>query len=325
MKSIKELYRIGTGPSSSHTMAPRRAAERFRARHPEAAAYRVTLYGSLAATGRGHMTDRAILDTLQPSHRSTSCGGRTTSSPSTPTRCASKRSTPPARPPTHGRSTASAAASWPRRGAAAADRGGLRDEHPRRNPRLVPPHGPHLLGIRRGVRAGRHPRLSGRDLAGDARKRRAGTRPRRRAARPAAPRAPRRDLPRARLGLQAEPPVARSGLRLCAGRSRGERLGRTHRDGPDLRLERRGARRALPPSAEPRLLRRAHLPRAGHGRTVRQRRQAQRLDLGRRGGLSGRGGRRLRDGGRSGQPALRAAAPRRSSTPPRWGSSTIWA
>ena len=66
MKSIKELYRIGTGPSSSHTMAPRRAAERYRARHPEAAAYRVTLYGSLAATGRGHMTDRAIIDTLQP-------------------------------------------------------------------------------------------------------------------------------------------------------------------------------------------------------------------------------------------------------------------
>jgi len=64
MKSIKELYRIGTGPSSSHTMAPRRAAEQFLARHPEAAAFRVTLYGSLAATGRGHMTDRAIIDTL---------------------------------------------------------------------------------------------------------------------------------------------------------------------------------------------------------------------------------------------------------------------
>ena len=66
MKSIKELYRIGTGPSSSHTMAPRRAAEQFLARHPEAAAFRVTLYGSLAATGRGHMTDRAIIDTLLP-------------------------------------------------------------------------------------------------------------------------------------------------------------------------------------------------------------------------------------------------------------------
>ena len=67
MKSIKELYRIGTGPSSSHTMGPRKAAEIFLARHPEAAAFKVTLYGSLAATGRGHMTDVAINDTLQPS------------------------------------------------------------------------------------------------------------------------------------------------------------------------------------------------------------------------------------------------------------------
>ncbi len=67
MKSIKELYRIGTGPSSSHTMGPRKAAEIFLERHPEAAAFRVTLYGSLAATGKGHMTNVAITDTLQPS------------------------------------------------------------------------------------------------------------------------------------------------------------------------------------------------------------------------------------------------------------------
>lgn len=66
MKSIKELYRIGTGPSSSHTMGPRKAAETFLERHPEAASFKVTLYGSLAATGKGHMTDVAILDTLQP-------------------------------------------------------------------------------------------------------------------------------------------------------------------------------------------------------------------------------------------------------------------
>ncbi|HJD76094.1 L-serine dehydratase [Bacteroides reticulotermitis] len=66
MKSIKELYRIGTGPSSSHTMGPRKAAEMFLERHPEAASFKVTLYGSLAATGRGHMTDVAINDTLQP-------------------------------------------------------------------------------------------------------------------------------------------------------------------------------------------------------------------------------------------------------------------
>lgn len=67
MKSIKELYRIGTGPSSSHTMGPRKAAETFLARHPEAASFKVTLYGSLAATGKGHMTDIAIIDTLQSS------------------------------------------------------------------------------------------------------------------------------------------------------------------------------------------------------------------------------------------------------------------
>ena len=59
MKSIKELYRIGTGPSSSHTMGPRKAAEIFLERHPEAASFKVTLYGSLAATGKGHMTNIA--------------------------------------------------------------------------------------------------------------------------------------------------------------------------------------------------------------------------------------------------------------------------
>ena len=66
MKSIKELYRIGTGPSSSHTMGPRKAAELFLQRHQDATKFKVTLYGSLAATGKGHMTDVAIEDTLQP-------------------------------------------------------------------------------------------------------------------------------------------------------------------------------------------------------------------------------------------------------------------
>lgn len=66
MKSIRELYRIGYGPSSSHTIGPRKAAEIFGAKHPEAASFKVTLYGSLAATGVGHMTDVAIIDTLKP-------------------------------------------------------------------------------------------------------------------------------------------------------------------------------------------------------------------------------------------------------------------
>lgn len=64
MKSIRELFRIGFGPSSSHTMGPRKAAEIFRSRHPEASRFEVTLYGSLAATGKGHMTDVAIQDAI---------------------------------------------------------------------------------------------------------------------------------------------------------------------------------------------------------------------------------------------------------------------
>ena len=64
MKSIRELYRIGTGPSSSHTMGPRNAAEQFLSKHHNAKGFEVTLYGSLAATGEGHMTDVAIYDVL---------------------------------------------------------------------------------------------------------------------------------------------------------------------------------------------------------------------------------------------------------------------
>ena len=64
MESIKEIYRIGYGPSSSHTMGPRTAAETFKGNYGDAAKYRVVLYGSLAATGKGHLTDRAILDVL---------------------------------------------------------------------------------------------------------------------------------------------------------------------------------------------------------------------------------------------------------------------
>ncbi len=60
MESLQELYRIGIGPSSSHTMGPRLAAEIFLARQPLAASYRVIMFESLAATGRGHLTDEAV-------------------------------------------------------------------------------------------------------------------------------------------------------------------------------------------------------------------------------------------------------------------------
>lgn len=66
MKSLREIYRIGKGPSSSHTMGPQKASQIYLASHPDAKGFRVTLYGSLAATGKGHMTDVAILETLQP-------------------------------------------------------------------------------------------------------------------------------------------------------------------------------------------------------------------------------------------------------------------
>lgn len=66
MKSLRELFRIGKGPSSSHTMGPQKAAQIYAERHPEANGFEVTLFGSLAATGKGHMTDAAIIDVLQP-------------------------------------------------------------------------------------------------------------------------------------------------------------------------------------------------------------------------------------------------------------------
>ena len=60
MKSIKEIYKIGYGPSSSHTMGPGRAAQHFKEKNPDAELYRITLYSSLALTGKGHCTDDAI-------------------------------------------------------------------------------------------------------------------------------------------------------------------------------------------------------------------------------------------------------------------------
>ena len=66
MKSIRDIYKIGKGPSSSHTMGPERAAKYFKAEHPEADAFRVILYGSLSKTGVGHGTDRVLMEVLSP-------------------------------------------------------------------------------------------------------------------------------------------------------------------------------------------------------------------------------------------------------------------
>ena len=66
MKSIREIYKIGKGPSSSHTMGPERAAKVFKGQYPQADAYQVTLYGSLSKTGVGHGTDRVVKEVLSP-------------------------------------------------------------------------------------------------------------------------------------------------------------------------------------------------------------------------------------------------------------------
>ena len=64
MHSLTELYKAGHGPSSSHTMGPHKAAREFLAKTPDASRYRVTLFGSLAATGKGHLTDKVIREVL---------------------------------------------------------------------------------------------------------------------------------------------------------------------------------------------------------------------------------------------------------------------
>jgi L-serine dehydratase len=60
MKSVKSIFKIGKGPSSSHTMGPFKAVTNYIENHPEAKSLHVTLYGSLAATGKGHLTDKAV-------------------------------------------------------------------------------------------------------------------------------------------------------------------------------------------------------------------------------------------------------------------------
>lgn len=66
MQSIRELLKIGNGPSSSHTMGPKRAAEIFKKNNKDADLFKIILYGSLALTGKGHLTDYIIKETLKP-------------------------------------------------------------------------------------------------------------------------------------------------------------------------------------------------------------------------------------------------------------------
>ena len=65
MQSLKYLYKIGRGPSSSHTMGPDKAARYFKNKYNDADSYKAILYGSLSSTGKGHKTDEAILDVFE--------------------------------------------------------------------------------------------------------------------------------------------------------------------------------------------------------------------------------------------------------------------
>lgn len=66
MKTLKDLYKVGRGPSSSHTMGPELAVKKFKLAYPNANNFKVILYGSLALTGKGHQTDLVIEETFAP-------------------------------------------------------------------------------------------------------------------------------------------------------------------------------------------------------------------------------------------------------------------
>lgn len=68
MESLRELYKIGPGPSSSHTLAPWRAAQLFKETFPDAISFDVELYGSISLTGKGHFTDQILVQTFAPKY-----------------------------------------------------------------------------------------------------------------------------------------------------------------------------------------------------------------------------------------------------------------
>lgn len=81
MTSVKEIYKIGRGPSSSHTIDRNGACIIFKRNHPEADNFKAVLYGSLALTGKGHGTDTVIKKTLAPFPAEVTCDVKTTDLP----------------------------------------------------------------------------------------------------------------------------------------------------------------------------------------------------------------------------------------------------
>ncbi len=319
MESLKELYKIGTGPSSSHTMGPKKAAEAFVKRASDADRYKVTLYGSLAATGKGHMTDVAILSVLEPV---------------APTEIVWR---PDISLPFHPgmRFEAFKAGKPWTMGDLQRRRGALANEENAKNPPANIYPMTHISEILSGATARGKPSGSMSKSA----------------------KAPESGIISMRFGPPcAKPSCGADCRRSPSGRTQSFPQGQ-HLPGQGRELHRHAALRAklyayalataeenasggtvvtaptcgssavmpavLYHLVNTRNFASAHPACPGYGRTVRQRRQNQLVDLRRRSRLPGRGRRRLRHGCRRSLPAFRRHS-RRSSMRRKWASNTTW-
>ena len=277
MKSLRELYKIGRGPSSSHTMGPQKASQMFLAKHPEAAAFEVTLYGSLAATGKGHLTDVAVKDALSEKGAPVEIIWR-----------------PDIFLPYHPNgmkfvsrdADGNATDEWMvysvGGGTISEGPGSLIGEGPdiyalhtikdimqwcRETGRSIWEYvdecedssiWDYLMEVWTAMKACVERGLDNEGV-----------------------------LPGQGFRLQAEPPDPWTRILLCPRRERGKRLRRHRGHRAYLRFLRGASGRAIPYREGPQFLRQAHTARAGDGWHLRQRGQAQRLHLGRRGGVPG--------------------------------------
>ena len=305
MKTIREIYRIGYGPSSSHTMGPRKASELFLERHPEAAAFEVTLYGSLAATGRGHLTDVAILDTLRPhapveivwkpsvflpfhpngmTFRSKNSQGEVTDEWTVFSigggALAEEGKELDASPELYAMNSMTEILNWCERTGRSYWEYVQECEDSEIWNYLSEVWTVMRQAIERGL-----------DQEGVL----------------PGPLNLRRKASSYYIKAKGYKDSLKSrglGLCLCAGRERGECLGRPHCHGTYLWVVRCGACRAVSLAAEPRFQRHAHLAGSGHGWPGGKYRETECLDFGSRGGVSGRGRCGLRHGVGIGQPAV---------------------
>ena len=283
MKSLTELYKIGKGPSSSHTMGPQKAAKIYAKRHPDAHLFDVTLYGSLAATGKGHMTDTAIIEVLSPIATVNIHWEPNIFLPYHPNGM---------------KFTADGADEWIvySVGGGALSEGKAEDMFD--TPEVYEMNSlSEILAWcdQNGRSYWEYVDLCEGDVVWPYLQEVWETMQ--------APQSP--DLLCQGHRLQAVAADTRSGLCLCPCRQRRERLGWHHRHRPHLWCLRRSASRTIPSFQRPQVQRHPHPTRPCHGWNHRQRGQAERLHLRRRRGLPRRGGRSLRYGQCRSLPALR--------------------